>query len=166
MNTFKKYWSGLEDRERLTLSVGGIVVLIILFYMSVWRPWHVAIDTMNVSVQALRSNLIWMRQQSDNWAAIGGSGQSGSKFSGADQSLLSVVEKTANRSKLTKSIQQLVPSKDGSEVRVVLDGVDFNVWVTWIDHLYKQYGVDIKQVTAERDEDVPNVAEVRVTFVR
>jgi hypothetical protein len=59
-----------------------------------------------------------------------------------------------------------VPTKNNSEVRVVLEDADFNQWLLWVDRLYKTNGVDIRQMTAERDDDRPNIAEIRVTFVR
>lgn len=165
MDKLKKYWFGLQERERLTLGVGGLLAFLIVFYMAIWRPWHHAIDYMENSIQALRGNLVWMRQQSDMLAA-GGEAPASQQVRGANQSLISVIEQTANRQKISQSIQQLTPSADGTEVRVVLEDVNFNLWITWIDALFKQYGVDIKQITAERVEDKPNTAEIRVTFVR
>jgi hypothetical protein len=48
----------------------------------------------------------------------------------------------------------------------VLQDADFNKWLLWVDTLYKKKGIDIRQVTAERDDDRPNIAEIRVTFFR
>jgi general secretion pathway protein M len=165
METLKRYWSGLQPRERVVLSLGGVAVALIFFYSLIWRPWHLAIDHMERVVQPLRTNLVWMRQQSENLKASGGAGQA-KAYQGANQSLLSVVEQTAKRAKVSSSIQQMVPAQNGNEVRVVLEDVNFNQWIRWIDDLFKRYGVDIKQVSAERDDDKPNTAEVRVTFVR
>jgi len=164
MDALKKYWSGLQARERLILVCGGVVVALILFYALVWQPWHKAISEMEAKLPTMRSNLVWMRQQADTLANSGGGADK--TYAGADQSLLSVVEQSAGRANVKSAIQQLVPSQNGSEVRVVLDGVNFNQWIRWIDDLFKRYGVNIKQATAERNEDSPNIAEVRVTFVR
>jgi len=165
IDSLKQYWSGLQARERMFLSWGGVAVALILFYIIIWRPWHIAIDAMEESIQPLRENLTWMRQQSEQIKSAGGANLR-HQVKGADQSLLSVIEQTAKRAKVTAAIQQMVPNREKNEVRVVLDGANFNQWVRWIDDLFKQYGVDIKQVTAERDEDKPNIAEIRLTFVR
>jgi len=161
----KQYWSGLQQREQLVLLLGVVVVAGIIFYATIWRPWHIAINAMEAKLPKLRTDLIWMQQQSEQLKASEGS-LTVSKAKGADQSLLSVIEQTAKRAKVSSAIQQMVPNRDNNEVRVVLDGVNFNQWVRWIDELFKQYGVNIKQVTAERDEDKPNTAEIRLTFVR
>lgn len=165
MEEIKKYWTELQARERLILMFGGIIVSMILLYALLFQPWYKALNSMESALPDLRTDLIWMRQQSS--ALKNGSVKSGApKLQGQAQSLLSVVEQTAKRAKVSKSIQQMTPAQDNSEVRVVLDRVNFNQWLRWIDDLYKRYGVDVKQVSAERDDDEPNVAEVRVTFVR
>ncbi len=164
-NSLKQYWLGLQARERLVLGWGGIIVTLIILYYFLLGPFYNAINTMEESIQPLRENLTWMRQQSDRLKSAGGANL-GRQVKGGDQSLLSVIEQTAKRAKVSGAIQQMVPNKQKNEVRVVLDGANFNQWVRWIDELFKQYGVDIKQVTAERDEDKPNVAEIRLTFVR
>ena len=165
MEQIKQYWLGLQPRERLILGVGGIIVCLILLYALIIQPWHNSLKDMQAALPKLREDLVWMRQQSD--ALKGGSvKQDQSSSQGQDDSLLSLVEKTAKSANVSKSIQQLSPAENNTEVRVVLEDVNFNQWLRWIDELYKRYGVDVKQVNAERDDDEPNVAEIRVTFVR
>lgn len=165
MEEIKNYWNGLQARERLILIFGGLIVSMILLYALLFQPWHKALSHMETALPGLRANLVWMRQQSVALKS-GSVKQSAPKLQGQGQSLLSVVEQTAKRVKISNSIQQMTPAQNDSEVRVVLDGVNFNHWLKWIDDLYKRFGVDVKQVTAERDDDKPNVAEIRVTFVR
>jgi len=164
MNQVAKYWHSLQARDRLVLAVGGVCVVLILLYAYLFQPWHKALNSMEAKLPNLRKDLVWMRQQSDLLKGVGGTAPIASK--GADQSLLSVVEQTARKARLKKAIQQMTPAQSGSEVRVVLEEADFNQWLRWIDELYQQYGVDIKQLSAERDDDKPNVAEIRVTFLR
>lgn len=165
MEQIKMYWLGLQSRERLILTMGGVVVSGILLFALIFQPWHQSMSKMESALPEMRENLVWIRQQSD--ALKGGSvSQSAAKLQGQDQSLLSIVEKSSKKAQVSKAIQQMTPAENNSEVRVVLEDVNFNQWLRWIDELYKNYGVDIKQVTAERDDDEPNVAEIRVTFVR
>lgn len=165
MDEIKKYWTGLQPRERTILMLGGLVVSVILLYALLFQPWHRALSHMDVALPQLRTDLVWMQQQSQA-LKTGSVKQSAAKLKGQGQSLLSVVQQTAKQAKVNKAIQQMTPAENSTEVRVVLDAVNFNQWLRWIDNLYKSYGVDIKQVTAERDEDEPNIAEIRVTFIR
>ncbi len=165
MNELKRFWFGLQPRERLVLSLGVVVVTLILLYAFLFKPWHRALSNMEARLPSLRTGVVWMRQQSEVLKASGGNIPVAQQ-KGAEQSLLSIVELTARNAQLKQAIQQLIPAQNGTEVRVVLEEANFNQWLLWIDELYKQYGVDIKQVTAERDEDRPNIAEIRVTFLR
>ena len=142
-----------------------MLVALILFYALIWQPWHKAIDKMSKSLPSMRSDLQWIRQQAEtvqNGAIV----KAVSNVKGVDDSLLSILEKTARASQLDKAIQQITPGQNTQEVRVVLEDASFNGWVSWIDLLYKDYLITVKQVTAERDEDKPDIAEVRATFER
>ncbi|MFT6408477.1 MAG: general secretion pathway protein M [Arenicella sp.] len=165
MDSLKKYWAGLQLRERMVLVWGAVVVAIILIYALLFQPFYQAIARMESALPDSRSNLVWMRQ-TDELLASGGGIAVSQTSAGAEESLLSVLESTARLAKIRKSIQQMVPTKNNSEVRVVLEDADFNQWLLWVDRLYKTNGVDIRQMTAERDDDRPNIAEIRVTFVR
>ena len=165
MDSIKTYWADLQPRERFILGLGGVIVVIILSYALLLQPLYRALAHMEGVLPSLRSNLVWMRQ-TDELLERGGNVSVETSIEGANESLLSVVESTARRAKIRKSIQQMVPTRENNEVRVVLEDADFNQWVRWIDSLYKRNGVDIRQVSAERDEDQPNIAEIRVTFFR
>lgn len=163
--TIINYWKGLQPRERVILSWGSLLVALILFYALIWQPWHKAISHMESSLPALRENLVWMRQQAEV-LQNGGASNSGAQVRGREQSLLSVIEQTAKANAVRGAIQQMVPGQSDREVRVVLEGVNFNQWVKWVDVLFRQYGVNVTQVTAEREDDEPNTAEIRMTFER
>lgn len=164
-NIIKLKWAQLEQRERLVLGWGAFIVAAIIFYAFIWQPWHRAIEHMEQALQPRRESLVWMRQQAEI-IEKGPARNSAANFKGMSESLLSVIETTARVSKVRESIQQMVPSSNGDEVRVVLEEANFNNWVRWIDVLIKDYGVTVKQLSAERDEDSPNVAEIRITFER
>lgn len=163
-DAIKNYWEQLEPRERLVLSWGSVVVALIIFYSFLWQPWHKAIDEMEESIQTMRADLVWVRQHADI-LANGGKGLE-QKFQGSEQSLLSVIESTAKKGNVRKAIQQMVPSKDSGQVRVVLEDANFNHWVKWIDLLVNKYGVNVLDASVERNDDKANVVEVRMTFVR
>ena len=161
----KEYWLSLEPRERMVLTWGAIIVSFILLYALLWQPLQKALGFMEVSVRDLRTNHVWMEQRLEDMQKSGAN-RSQKALRGTDQSLMAVVEKTANQSRVRGAIQQMVPNQETGDVRVVLEGVDFNQWVRWIDDLYKNYGVDVTQINAEKDDEKPNLAEIRMTFIR
>ena len=161
----QNYWQQLQPREKMVLGWGSLVVGLILFYALLLQPWHKAIDHMEGTLPVLRGNLVWMRHQSEQISS-GATSANSVNLKGRDQSLLSVLEQTAKVSRVQGAIVQMIPGQSDSEVRVVLEEVNFNQWVNWVDVLFQQYAVSVKQVTAERDDEAPNVAEVRMTFER
>jgi len=166
MDSIKKYWLGLQARERLILVVGSFIVATILLYALLLQPLYRALNHMETALPSLRENLVWMRQTDQVLEAGNNLPTTVAPLAGADESLLSVLESTARRANIRKSIQELIPVRDKDDVRVVLQDVNFNQWLRWIDILYRRNGVDIRQLSAERDDDKPNVAEIRVTFFR
>ena len=161
----KNYWKSLEARERLVLTWGFVSVLIILFFSQLWLPLQNSLRFMEGSVRSMRVDTVWMEQMSKEYVR-GSAATNAPKKRGENQSLMSVVEQTANRAGVRDAIQQIVPEQATGEVRVVLEGVKFNQWVLWIDNLYKNYGVDITQLNAEKEDEKPNIAEVRLSFKR
>lgn len=161
----KHYWASLEPRERAVLGYGSIIVAIILLYALIWQPWQNSLSFMEASVSNMRTDAIWMEQRAEDMTQ-GVVGSRKKAAQGAEQSLLSVVEQTANQVGLRSAIQQMVPNQENGDVRVVLESADFNKWVQWVDNLYKNYGVDISQINAEKEDEKPNLAEIRVTFYR
>lgn len=164
-DSLMKYWSGLEPRERVVLTVGAALVGLLLFYQFLWAPWHKAINYMEAALIDHRKNLVWIQQQS---SLLDESGDyvGVEKVRGAEESLMSVIEKSAGTTGVRDAIQQLSPRQNNTQVSVVLEEVSFNKWVRWIDTLQSVYGVSVNQLSAERENDKPDVAEIRVTFER
>lgn len=162
--TFLKNWRQLQPRERLILGWGGLLVIGILGYALVLQPWHAALAHMERVLPSKRADLVWMRQQSELLKQGGVSNVQ--KLKGENQSLMAVVEQTAKASGVRSAIQQMVPRENNQEVSVVLEDVSFNNWVRWVDTLQNQYGVAIKQLTADREDDQADRAEIRLTFIR
>lgn len=159
-----KSWRKLQSRERLIVGWGAIAIVAIVGYSLVWQPWHAALDHMQTVLPQKRVDLVWMRQQAERVKQ--GGGRPDRQVRGANQSLMAVVEQTARAGGIKDAIQQMVPRQNNQEVSVVLEGASFNQWVRWIDTLQQQYSVSIKQLTADRESEKPDSAEIRVTFVR
>ena len=165
ISSIKKQWYALQARERLVLGLGALIVAAILFYALILKPWHRTSTNMTATLPVMRENLVWMRTQGEA-LSNGGIDLASTQFKGSGDSLLSIIEQTANRTGVQASIQQLVPENQGREVRVVMGDAEFNKWLAWIDVLYKEYGVDIEQVATEREDERPNVVDIRATFIR
>lgn len=166
LQIIKKWWGQLQARERLVLSVGSVVVSLILAYLFILEPWQTAMQHMSRVVPIKRSELAWMREQAEVMGAVNTSAQTNTNFIGRDQSLMSVLQQTANQQGLQKSIKQITPRPENDSVSVLMEEVSFNGWVRWVTDLERRYGVNVVQLSAERDDDKPDIAEIRVRFKR
>jgi general secretion pathway protein M len=163
--TVTNWWLGLQERERRVLLAGTLILALLLFYQLLWRPWHVAIGAMEESLIGLRTELVWMQQQAEMIQDSGGV-LPAAQVKGADASLMAVIEQTSRAAGVREAIQQLTPRQNNTQVSVVMEAVSFNRWISWVDRLETQYGVTIIELNAERDNEKPDVAEIRVTFLR
>lgn len=157
-------WHKLQERERQVLGWGGLIIFVIVAYSLVWQPWQAALAHMQTVLPQKRVDLVWMRQQAE--AIQQGGARTTRQVRGANQSLMAVIEQTARAGGIKDAIQQMVPRQNNQEVSVVLEGASFNQWVRWVDTLQQQYSVSIKQLTADREPEKPDTAEIRVTFTR
>ena len=158
----KAAWKALSARERWMLSSAAIVVICTLFYVLLLAPLLNANDTMLRNIQGLRSDLVWLREQVD--AGVERS-TTGEVVQDRDQTLTTVIERTARAFGLDSTIVQLTPSDNEDQVQVVLETADFSRWLRWVSNLDERYGVRLENATIERLDD-PDTADARLLFVR
>ena len=76
--------------------------------------------------------------------------------------LLTVIERTAQQSRIRQAIQRVQPMDNGG-ARVWFEEVGFNQWLAWLD-LLNSKGIDVLSCTLSRG--APGMATVRVTLGR
>ena len=158
------FWQGMQPRERIVLTGGILLVCGLVFYLLILKPWHRALTNMTMSVANKRIDLVWMQQQAELLQS--GGIQVREEIRGSNRSLMAVVEQSAKSAGIDKAIQQMVPRANNTEVSMVFEDVSFNKWLRWADDLHRNYGVQIKQMTADRESEKPDTAEIRLTLSR
>jgi len=58
----KDWFAGLEPRERLLVSGGGVVLLVLLLYLMIWEPIAGNYRALNDGVAEQKKTLAWMKQ--------------------------------------------------------------------------------------------------------
>lgn len=161
---FIVFWHSMQPRERIVLTLGVLLASGLIFYLLILKPWHRALNNLQEYVVTKRVDLVWLRQQAE--LVKNGGVQVKAQVKGKNQSLMAVVEQTAKLAGIEKAIKQMVPRENNKEVSVVFEEVSFNKWLRWTDTLQRGYGVKVKQLTADRESDQPDIAEIRVTLER
>ena len=153
--TAREWWTGLEARERRTLSIGGVALAIILFVFAIWLPAHRGAEEAEQRLADQRVLLAWMQQASAEAKALQAGG-AGAQQSIGGQSLFSFIDKSARDAGLGSAIRQVEPTND-QRVRVNLQQASFDTVMSWLATLKTRYGVEASQLSVRRGEEAGKV---------
>ncbi len=158
----KEWWNGLQPRERRTLSIGAVVVVLSVIYFGLWEPFRNEVRQMEQAVEKNRALLAWMERSAAEVAALKGRAAAAAPGRGGDRSLLALVDQTARRARLGPALKRVEP--EGKEaVRVWLEQAAFDDVVRWITQLEQKSGVRIESITIDRQE-APGRVNARIRF--
>ena len=72
----KDWFAGLEPMERLLVSGGGVVLLVLLLYLMIWAPIAGNYQALNDGVAEQKKTLAWMKQAAAELKLVQRSGSS------------------------------------------------------------------------------------------
>ena len=147
MKKFKVWFNQLQPRERQLVLVAMLVFAIFLPYQLIWSPLLNRADRLQQQVNQQTAQLQWMRNALREIPQL--QGGSGNKSSA---SLLSVVEQTANQGKLRSSIRKIQPEGEQG-VRIWMDNAGFDDVLMWLEQMKKQAGIEVVDMSAERQAE-------------
>ncbi len=155
----KQWWSGLQPRERQTLLLGALALLLLLVYQFVWTPYTDAVTRLEQQVAGERTDLAWMRGAAAEVARLRATAP---RRPGGGQSLLTRVDGAARAAGLGNALKRVQPDGNGG-VRVWLKQAPFDRVVAWLDRLGRAEGVTVSELSVERKATAGRV-DVRVSL--
>ncbi len=160
MKTLQQSWQKISPRERLTLSVGALGVVLILFYALAWQPWQDALQRLRAQVPAKQETLAWMQRQAGTVKPLLARKQKNPRRDNTP--LLTVVETTAKQANIHESIRRMSPGAE-NEVKIWLTDADFDKWIRWLETLRAR---DVAVSSANVNRAADNRVTIRVTVQR
>ncbi|MDH5435746.1 MAG: type II secretion system protein M [Gammaproteobacteria bacterium] len=145
-----KWLHSLEDRERLYVKAGSIIVLLMLFYALLWAPFLDKVNKLDGQVNSHRETLSWMQNNTDLIKHAQPDTNSGTV--NRDQSLIAVIGETTKNSPLGKSVKRVEENKDNS-VRVWLEKAPFEQMINWLEKLQSNYGAIITSINIDKQNE-------------
>jgi general secretion pathway protein M len=143
----KDWFFGLEARERMLVSAGSALLVLLLLYLMIWEPVASRYTGLRADVEAQQQNLAWMQQAAAQINALKRSAAGGAQGLGG-RSLLAVVDQSARSGGLAGAIKRIEP--DGSKgVKVWLEGAVFDAMIIWLGQLNKAYRIEPSMITLE-----------------
>jgi len=159
-NNIQERWQQLAPREKQLLILMSIVVLITLFYFSLWKPLKTGIEDGELRIKAQTRALIEIRKQAAEVRQLRASG-AGNRTSVKDStSLLGLIERSAKQKKIKGSLQKVQPEGQ-REVRVWMENVPFDQLISWLDLLTSRHGIQINNISLERS-NTPGIVSGRI----
>ena len=141
-NQLISYWRSLKEQEQQLVVVAGVIFVIFILVMGVFRPLNAAIEKAEQDTIKQQELLAWVDESIVKLKA------SGSARVANDRSLSQIVNSTRNRYQITISKMQ----PNDNSLRLTIDSVEFNKLVEWLDELVNSQGVLIENLDISKDD--------------
>ena len=157
----RAWWASRQPRERVMLGAGAVVVALMLGWALLWYPLAHARATLGARVAQQRDDLAWMRQRVGVAAELRAAGAR-SHADRQGKSLLALADFTARSGGLVGALKRVEPT-GGNSVRVSFEVANFDMLMSWLDQLARDYGVQASDFSADKIEGL-GLVNARVTL--
>lgn len=149
----KEWWLNLNLREKQTVSLGAVALIVGIIYLLVWSPLSDSVTTTRDQIQHNQKLLDWMKTADAKIQAAEAMGQTPHALSTGSR--LSNVQNDLKKSPIGNSVTQLVQAENDS-VKLNFQKVDFDLLISWLTTLWQQYGLVVSQMTV-KSSDAPGM---------
>jgi general secretion pathway protein M len=146
----KDWFLGLEPRERLAVTLGSVVVLVLVLWGLVIAPLYSASALADSRIETKRNTLAFLRGAAAELAA--GAEHPAARPDLAGQSLVVIVDRSAREAGLGASLTRNQPVGDDG-IRVRLENASFDALARWLAALNAGSGLSIESASFDRAPD-------------
>lgn len=143
-------WQQLNSRERLLVSIAGIVLAICVVYFALWQPLQNGIEQRQLQRDAQQETLTWVRENTGRYLSL--SQQSQRPVSNGASAATELGDIPRIITEQARSLQLDVGrmSPEGESLVVVMNDVPFTQVLALLDALQAQGGLNIEQLDITR----------------
>jgi general secretion pathway protein M len=158
----KAWWQSKTPQEQLAMIIGAVVVLLLLIYLMMWRPFIQSLDKKALLVESQQVTLKWMQ---DNLGLVKSlQGQQRNEGASNKEALLTLVDRTAKRIQLRQQIQRIKPQGDNA-VQLWIEQAPFDTIIKWLGQLTHNHAIGIDSLMIDR-QDKPGLVNARLVLQR
>lgn len=146
----KIWWQSLQERERQLLAAAALIVIAALVFVTLVEPLTQKRQQLTQTLSAEKSmlgRLLEAAQKADTIRRR--QAQAPSEISGRDQSLLSLIDGTAERHGLKQHIKRVVPSGT-NQASLAFDSVPFDNLIAYLVQLQLDFGVVVTRINTDK----------------
>lgn len=147
----KHYLEQLNERERTAVIAAAVALALFIPYQFIWSPFRHSLNELESRVEQQQKDLVWMQDRVAEAREL--TRATGNQAGGA-QPVYGVIESTA-RQRFGGDIRVQQEGKGG--VRVQIKNSGFDDVMLWLDDLYYQHHVNVKELTIDRESGVGRV---------
>jgi type II secretory pathway component PulM len=140
----KQYLDQLNERERRAVIAAAVALALFLPYQIIWSPFMNSLNELESRVEKQQKDLAWMRDRVNEARELARA--TGGQTNSA-QPVYGVIESTA-RQRFGGDIRVQQEGKGG--VRVTIKNIGFDDVMLWLDDLYYQKHISVKEFTIDR----------------
>ncbi len=163
LGQLKDWFKSLPQKEQWMVSGTALLIFITLFYLIVWEPVHVSLQTEKQKQQAQQEILIWMQQAAAEVRTLRASGNR-STVRDKNKPITLVIEQALKNAGLKPSVKK-IESSGNNGARVTLNEASFNQVLVWLNTLSTHNDIQVVSANIER-ADKSGRANVRLSFER
>jgi len=135
----RDWFESLEQRERLFVSLGAVIVTLALLYALIWSPLDQGHRSMQSSVDSWQRSLTELRPLRGAQAAPANVSLPANT---SQQTPVVIVDLTLRARGLDRSLRRSQPTT-GNGIRVEFENVAFDDLILWLDDLSSQYAMEV-----------------------
>ena len=148
-----QWYNALPGRDQTIVKVLGWLVVLSLVYLVVFAP---LIKDNRAARADLADQLSTYNLIAENAGKFGGASQAAGASSGP---ILPKVSQAARNDGIKLDRYE----QDGSDVRIWMDGIEFDRFISWTESLQARDGIRVSQITLDAAE-LPGRVDVRATL--
>ena len=159
----KQWWLSRSPQDKLAIMAAATAVLLLVVYLSIWLPFKREVESKRLLVESQRSTLQWMQESAEEIKLIK-QRQISNQSTNRNETLLTLVDRTAKLNQLREFIQRLKP--DGSSaVQIWVEKAPFDILIRWLGLLANQHGILLESVSIESQEK-PGIVNAKLNLQR
>jgi general secretion pathway protein M len=158
---FKEWHAALEERERRMVNIGGVLLVLAIFYFGLWSPFLTHVDDLRARIGSEQKTLAWMQDADKKISSFAGA-TGGARQAASPVTMLALLQSKINQAGLKESLHDMKQAANDS-IQLQFKKVSFDQLMTLLIAVLKANHVSISQFNAVA-EGSPGMVNADITL--
>jgi len=135
-----EWFKSLQDRERIALVAGVIIILVLVLPFYVWKPLTTKLNSLETRIKQLEWSMVEIKYLKKNKGQINLNLQTSNEV---NESLVILIDRSLRKFNILSALQRSQPIDD-NRIRIDLNSVAFNKIIQCLYELKNNYNLDVE----------------------